>query len=59
MFDLKIQGQGHDQNPSKFNQVICGSWSTIPPKMKYIKIVAGKILRKQDAWVEKLEEFNF
>ena len=45
---LKIQGQGHDQNRPKSNQVIYRSEPTIVPKMKEIQKVVQKLLREQN-----------
>ena len=44
---LKIQGQGHDENWPKSNQVIYGSGPTIMPKMKEIQKVVQKLFREQ------------
>ena len=45
---LKIQGEGHDENPPKSNQVICGSGPSILPKIKIIWKVVQKLSHEQD-----------
>ena len=40
---LKFQGQGHDENQPKSNQVIYGSGPTIMPKIKEIQQVVQKL----------------
>ena len=44
---LKIQGQGHDENGPKSNQVMYRSGSTIGPKMKEIQKIVQKLSREQ------------
>ena len=44
---MKIQGQGHDENRPKSNQVIYRSGSTIVPQMKEIQKVIEKLLHEQ------------
>ena len=44
---LKIQGQGHDENWLKSNQVIYRSGPTIVPKMKEIQKVVQKLSHGQ------------
>ena len=44
---MKIQGQGHDQNRPKSNQVIYRLGTTIVPYMKEIQKVVQKLLREQ------------
>ena len=46
---MKIQGQGHDQNRPKSNQVIYRSGPTIVPKMKEIQKVVEKLSREQES----------
>ena len=46
---LKIQGQGHDENCPKSNQVIYRSGPIIVPKMKEIWKVVQKLLREQES----------
>ena len=51
IFDLKlkIEGQGHDENRPKSNQVIYRSGPTIMPKMKEIQKVVQKLSREQES----------
>ena len=44
---MKIQGQGHDENRPKSNQVIYRSGPTIVPKMKEIQKGVQKFSRGQ------------
>ena len=44
-----IQGQGHDENRPKSNQVIYRSWPTIVPKMKEIEKVVQKLSHEQES----------
>ena len=46
---MKGQGQGHDENRRKSNQVIYGSEPTIVQKMKEIQKVVQKFLREQES----------
>ena len=46
---LKIQGQGHDENRPKSNQVIYRSGPTNMPKLKEIQNVVQKLSREQDS----------
>ena len=46
---LKIQGQGHDENRPKSNQLIYRSGPTIVPKMKEIQKVVQKLSRGQES----------
>ena len=46
---LKIQGQGHDENRPKSNQLIYRSGPTIVPKIKEIQKVFQKLLREQES----------
>ena len=46
---LKIQGQGHDENRPKSNQLIYRPGPTIVPKMKEIQKVVQKLSRGQES----------
>ena len=46
---LKIQGQGHDENRPKSNQLIYRSGPTIMLKMKEIQKVVQKLSRGQES----------
>ena len=46
---LKIQGQSHDENRPKSNQVIYWSGPTIMPKIKEIQKVYQKLWREQES----------
>ena len=46
---MKIQGQGHDQNRPKSNQVIYRSGPTIVPEMEEIQKVVQKLSREQES----------
>ena len=46
---LKIQGQGHDENRPKSNQLIYRSGPTIILKMKEIQKVVQKLSRGQES----------
>ena len=46
---MKIQGQGHDENRPKFNQLIYRPGPTIVPKMKEIQEVVQKLSRRQES----------
>ena len=46
---MKIEGQGHDENRPKSNQVIYRSGPTIVPKLKEITKVVQKLLNEQDS----------
>ena len=45
--DLEIQGQSHDENRPKSNQVIYRSGSLILPRMKKIQKCVQKLSREQ------------
>ena len=45
---MTIQGEGHNENQPKSNQVIYRSGSTIMLKMKEIPKVVQKLLREQN-----------
>ena len=49
IFDLEIEGQGHNENRPKSNQVIYWSGPTIIPKMKEIQKVVHKLLGEQNS----------
>ena len=44
---MKIEGQGHNENHPKSNQLIYRSGPTIVPKMKEIQKVVQKLSRGQ------------
>ena len=46
---MKIQGQGHNQNRPKSNQVIYRSGPTTVPKMKEIQEVVQKLLPEEES----------
>ena len=46
---MKIQGQGHDENRPKSNQLIYRSGPTIVPKMKEIQKIDQKLSRGQES----------
>ena len=46
---LKNLGQGYDENPPKYNQVIYRSGPTIVPKMKEIQNVVQKLSREHES----------
>ena len=46
---MKIQGQGHDENLPKSNQVIYRLGPTIMPKLKEIQKVVQKVSHEQDS----------
>ena len=46
---MKIEGQGHDENRPKSNQVIYSSGPTIVPKLKEIPRGVQKLSREQDS----------
>ena len=46
---MKIQGQGHDENRPKSNQLIYRSGPTIMLKMKEIQKVVQKLSREQES----------
>ena len=49
IFDLEIQGQGHDEKRSTSNQVICRSGPIIVPKIKEIQNVVQKLSSEQES----------
>ena len=53
---LKIQGQGHDQNRSKSNQVIYRSGPSILPKLKEIWKVVQKLSHEQNCGGQRQTE---